>query len=174
MIFIDGENLFQAAKGENFKVSFEKLIKFLSKDFNLIRVYYYTGIPTIDIWDKNKETEKEFKERLSKQIKFLDKLALDYNFHIVTRPLVLKQGIIKEKGIDVNIASDIIWHGISGNYDTFILISGDRDLIECLERMKDNGKRVIIANFERNISREIKKIADRYINLSEIKKEIML
>lgn len=174
MIFIDGENLFQAAREEKFKISFEKLINLLKKDFNLIRVYYYTGIPTIKTWDKNKESEKEFKDRLSKQIRFLDKLALDYNFHIVTRPLIIDRGIIKEKGIDVNIASDIIWHGLSDNYDAFVLLSGDRDLIECLERMKDNGKRVIIANFERNISREIKKIADRYINLSEKKEEISL
>jgi len=40
--------------------------------------------------------------------------------------------------------------------------------------MKDNGKKVIIANFERNISREVKKIADKYINLSEKKEEISL
>jgi len=53
-------------------------------------------------------------------------------------------------------------------------LSGDKDLIECLERMKDNGKRVIIANFERNISRDVKKIADKYINLSELKDEIKL
>ena len=174
MIFIDGENLFKSSREENIKISFEKLIEFLSKGFNLIRVYYYSGIPTKTTWNKNKETEKEFQNKMNKQIQFLDKLALDFNFHIVTRPLIIRDGQIKEKGIDVNIASDIIWHGLSNNYDTFILISGDRDLIECLERMKDNGKRVIIANFDRNISREIKKIADKYINLSGIKEEISL
>ena len=174
MIFIDGENLFKSSREENIKISFEKLIEFLSKGFNLIRVYYYSGIPTKTTWNKNKETEKEFQNKMNKQIQFLDKLALDFNFHIVTRPLIIRDGKIKEKGIDVNIASDIIWHGLSNNYDTFILISGDRDLIECLERMKDNGKRVIIANFDRNISREIKKIADKYINLSGIKEEISL
>ncbi len=174
MIFIDGENLFKCAKDESIKIGFENLIGFLSKDYNLIRVYYYTGIPTKAIWNKNKESEKEFESRISRQINFLDKLALDFNFHVVTRPLVMDKGQVKEKGIDVNIASDIIWHGLSNNYDSFILISGDRDLIECLERMKDNGKRVIIANFEGKISREIKKIADKYINLSEKKEEIKL
>jgi uncharacterized LabA/DUF88 family protein len=174
MIFIDGENLFRSSRDEGIKISFSKLIGFLSRGFNLIRVYYYTGIPTQETWNRDKEAESEFKSKLSKQIKFLDKLALDYNFHVVTRPLVLDKGLVKEKGIDVNIASDIVWHGLSDNYDAFVLISGDRDLIECLERMKDNGKRVIIANFERNISREIKKIADRYVNLSASKEEIKL
>lgn len=174
MIFIDGENVFKCSKDENIKIDFIKLTKLLSKNFNLIRVYYYSGIPTEATWNKNKESEKEFKSRLSKQINFLDKLALDFNFHIITRPLVIDKGQVKEKGIDVNIASDIIWHGLSNNYDTFVLISGDRDLIKCLERMKDNGKRVIIANFEGKISREVKKIADKYINLSEKKDEISL
>ncbi len=174
MIFIDGENLFKCAKDENIKIGFQRLMRFLSKDFNLIRVYYYTGIPTKSTWNKNRETKREFEARLNKQINFLDKLALDYNFHIVTRPLVFDKGQIKEKGIDVNIAPDIIWHGLSNNHDAFVLISRDRDLIECLERMKDNGKKVIIANFEGKISREIRKIADKYINLSEKKDEISL
>lgn len=174
MIFIDGENLFKCARDEKIKIGFKKLVDFLSKDYNLIRVYYYSGVPTETSWDRNRETEKEFKIKLSKQIQFLDKLALDFNFHVVTRPLILDKGILKEKGIDVNIASDIIWHGLSDNYDSFILISGDRDLIECLERMKDNGKKVIIANFEGKISREVRKMADKYINLSEKKQEITL
>jgi len=174
MIFIDGENVFKCARDENIKIDFIKLVKLLSEGFNLIRVYYYSGIPTESTWNRNRESEEEFKRRLSKQIKFLDKLALDFNFHIITRPLVFDKGQVKEKGIDVNIASDIIWHGLSNNYDSFVLISGDRDLIECLERMKDNGKRVIIANFEGKISREIRKMADKYINLSEKKEMISL
>jgi len=84
--------LFQAARDENLKVSFEKLVALLSKGFNLIRVYYYTGIPTHETWNRNRETEKEFKIKLSRQIKFLDKLALDYNFHIITRPLIIDKG----------------------------------------------------------------------------------
>jgi len=174
MIFIDGGNLFQCAKEGNIKISFEKLIKFLSEGFNLIRVYYYIGIPTKKLWDKNKETEEEFENKLTKQRKFLESLAFNYNVHVITKPLVLDEGKRKEKGIDVNIASDIIWHGLSNNYDTFVLLSGDKDLLECLIRMKDNGKRVIVANFEGKISREIKKIADKYISLSSIKDKISL
>ena len=44
--------------------------------------------------------------------------------------------------------------------------------MDCLMRMKDNGKKVIVANFENRISREIKKIADKYINLSDYLEEI--
>ncbi len=165
MIFIDGGNLFNALRDYKIKVDFEKLINILSNDFNLIRVYYYTGIPTRKSWDKKKMTKKEFDNRLNNQLKFLENLEFNYNFHVIKKPLILEDGKMKEKGVDVNIASDIIWHGLSNNYDAFILISGDKDLMDCLIRMKDNGKRVIIANFENRVSREIKKIADRYINL---------
>ena len=53
-------------------IQIEKLTKFLSEGFNLIRVYYYIGIPTKRIWDKNKETEEEFENKLTKQRKFLE------------------------------------------------------------------------------------------------------
>ena len=46
--------------------------------------------------------------------------------------------------------------------------------MDCLIRMKDNGKRVIVANFEGRISREMKKLADKYINLSERINEIKM
>ena len=174
MIFIDGENLFNAIRENNFKIDYQKLTHFLSKGFNLIRVYYYTGVPTLKSWNKNKETKKEFFSKLNKQIGFLESLEFNYNFHVITKPLVLDNDKIKEKGIDVNIASDIIWHGLSKNYDTLVLISGDKDLMDCLIRMKDNGRRVIVANFEGKISREMKKIADIYINLSEYLNELKL
>jgi len=162
MIFIDGGNLFHCAKNEGIKIDFEKLVNYLSKGFNLIRVYYYTGLLTSD---KNSQQS-------NKQRAFLDSLAFNLNFDVITKPLININNKIFEKGVDVKIASDIIWHGLSNNYDSFILISGDKDLMDCLIRMKDNGKRVIVANFEGRISRELKKIADEYINLSDNLKDI--
>ena len=172
MIFIDGGNLFNAIRKEGIKIDYKKMIDFLSRDFDLIRTYYYTGIPTIKSWDQKKETKKEFYNKLNKQIKFLEDLELNYNFHVITKPLYMNNKKPIEKGVDVNIASDIIWHGLSNNYDSFILISGDKDLMDCLYRMKDNGKRVIVANFENRVSREIRKIVDKYINLSKHIEEI--
>ena len=172
MIFIDGENLFNALKDYKIKIDFQKLVNLLSRDFNLTRVYYYTGVPTRKNWDKNKETKKEFNDKLNRQMRFLENLEFNYNFHVVKKPLSFKGKVMREKGVDVNIASDIIWHGLSNNYDSFILISGDKDLMDCLIRMKDNGKKVMVANFENRISREIKRIADKYINLSDYIEEI--
>jgi len=136
------------------------------------RLFDYTGVPINRMWNKNKESKDSFEKRLNKQKIFLDNLAFDLNFHVITKPLVLEDNKIKEKGIDVNIATDILWHGLSNNYDTFVLLSGDKDLMDCLTRMKDNGKKVIVANFEGKISREVKRIADKYINLSDHLEEI--
>ncbi|MBU3923289.1 MAG: NYN domain-containing protein [Nanoarchaeota archaeon] len=165
MIFIDGGNLFHGAKNSGLELSYEKLIKFLSKDYDLIRVYYYTGVPKIG-GDKDKI------KNYNKQKGFLDYLEMKLNVDVVTKPLGSIAGRVFEKGIDVRIASDIIWHGLSSNYDVFILISGDKDLMDCLFRMKDNGKRVVVANFEGRVSKELKRIADEYINLSEHLEEI--
>jgi uncharacterized LabA/DUF88 family protein len=169
MIFIDGENLFQFSRENKIKIDFGKLVCFLSGGYHLIRVYYYTGIPTQKLWRKEKESKKQFESKLNKQLNFLE---INNNIEVIKKPLSLSNGKISEKGVDVKIASDIIWHGLSDNYDFFILLSGDKDLMDCLIRMKDNGKRVIVANFEGKISREMKKLADKYINLSEHLEEI--
>ncbi len=174
MIFIDGQNLFKLQNEINVKIDFKKLVEFLSFGFDLIRVYYYTGIPTMNHWDRKKESLKDFQKKLNKQIQFLDSLELKHHFEVIKKPLAISEGKLIEKGVDVKIASDIIWHGLSNNYDAFVLISGDKDLMDCLIRMKDNGKKVIVANFEGKISRELKKLADNYVNLSEHLEEIKL
>lgn len=174
MIFVDGSNLFQGARKHKIKIDFKKLINLLAEDYDIIRVYYYTGIPTKRTSFRKDESEEKFEKRFNKQKSFLDNLSLDLNFDVITKPLSLSGGKVVEKGIDVKIASDIIWHGLSNNYDVFVLISGDKDLMDCLVRMKDNGKRVIVANFEGRVSREMKKLADRYINLSEHINEIKM
>lgn len=171
MVFIDGNNLF---RGE-IKINYPKLIKFLSEQFedhHLVRVYYYIGIPTKAVWDKNYESWENFSKKLDKQIKFLDSLQFNHNFHVITRPLVLIDGKRREKGIDVHIACDVVWHGLSNNYDSCIIISGDKDLLEAIHRMKDCGKKVIVANFEKSISRDIIKLSDKYINLTKHKDKI--
>lgn len=172
MIFIDGGNLFHGAKAVGVDLDFGKLIKFLSEGYDLIRVYYYTGVPTLKVWNREKESRKVFERKQNRQKSFLDNLSYEFNVDVVAKSLVLMGGKIVEKGIDVRIASDIIWHGLSDNYDSFILLSGDKDLMDCLIRMKDNGKKVIVANFEDRVSRELKRIADCYINLSENLEEI--
>jgi len=44
--------------------------------------------------------------------------------------------------------------------------------MEVLRRMKDNGKKVIVANFKDAISRDMKRLCDTYIDLSKAKNEI--
>lgn len=174
MIFIDGQNLFQISKEKGVRFDISKIAELLSEGYDLIRVYYYTGIPTMNSWNRKKESLKDFQKKLNKQMQFLDSLELKHHFEVIKKPLGFSEGRLIEKGVDVKIASDIIWHGLSDNYDAFVLISGDKDLMDCLVRMKDNGKLVIVANFEGKISRELKKLADKYINLSEYLEKIKL
>lgn len=92
MIFIDGGNLFKGAKKEGISINFSDLITCISKDYNLIRTYYYTGIPHKKVWDKDHETEEVFTEKLNKQKGFLEGLEFNHNFHVTTKPLVLING----------------------------------------------------------------------------------
>jgi len=94
-----GGNLFNGTKRESIRISHRKLINFLSQGYNLVRTYYYTGIPHKKVWDKSKETKKEFETKLNNQLGFLEGLQFKHNFHVTTKPLVLVNGKRQEKGI---------------------------------------------------------------------------
>lgn len=50
-----------------------------------------------------------------------------------------------EKGVDVNLASDMI--SLNNSYDKAIIFSGDQDYIPAICRCKDMGKHVMSVNF---------------------------
>ena len=96
-VFIDGANLYQAAKALGFDVDYKRLLQTLSTDCRFIRAYYYTAL--LD--------EQEY----SPIRPLVD--WLDYNgYTMVTKPLkefTQPTGRRKFKGnMDVEIAVDVM------------------------------------------------------------------
>lgn len=160
LIFIDGGNVFHSVKEHNkvnsteFKINYEKLTSFLmteSKIAVLLRTYYYTGVP-VNISEAQKG--------------FLTRLEHIPNFEVRSKPLKMKNGKLIEKGVDVHIVTDMLWCGLNKHCEHIILVSGDEDLTEAINKLKENGIRVTIAAFKPNTSQKIMRAADAYIDLS--------
>ena len=85
----------------------------------------------------------------------------------------------KEKMIDIALATKAIEIAYQTNpypYDTFIIVSGDKDLIPTIQLIRRKlGKEVIIAGFRHDdpeinsLAYELDKEVDKVINLNEIK-----
>ncbi len=60
---------------------------------------------------------------------------------------MLKTQGYHEKGVDMQIAVDILAGAYEDTYDAVLLVSSDTDLIPALERMRTKGKRVEYVGF---------------------------
>lgn len=162
-IFIDGANIYHGAHDydKDYKLDYQKLAQLLEEETEteLIRTSFYTGVPE-DVPQK----EREFLEIID---------ALD-NFEVKTKPLREIDGERIEKGIDVQIASDMLYNGLQGHCQHVILVSGDDDLAPAVERLKDSGVVVTVAAYKKSASHDLVHAADRYVDLAEHLKDLEL
>jgi uncharacterized LabA/DUF88 family protein len=144
--FIDGQNLFYAAKKAfnydypNYDpVLLSRKICHKYPDWQLIKTYFYTGIPDI----KNDPQRHRFWQNK------LGKLSRIYSNEVVVykRQLVQHNYVYQEKGIDVKIAIDMVLLAMRNEYDVAVLFSQDQDFRELTN---------VVAEISKNQNRKIK------------------
>src|SRR3972149_8935864 len=69
--------------------------------------------------------------------------------------LLMSNGVYHEKGVNVQIAADMIYGTLRSEYDAFYLISSDTDLLPAVAIAKDEDKKVIYVGFENNMSKAL-------------------
>jgi uncharacterized LabA/DUF88 family protein len=151
-IFIDGSNLYHALKsnfGRN-DLYFSGFISKLCGSRPLFRTYYYNVLQDQTKWP---ETHKE-------QQDFLEVLRKTPYLEVRLGRTKVAQGIPVEKGVDVMLATDLLYFGWNNSYDVAILVSGDSDFGYALQAVKNMGKHVEVAYFENAISKDLLAIVD--------------
>lgn len=157
MIFIDYSNVFKSADRfkKGLRIDLNKLRKELSGNRILMRTYFY-GAESLD------------PEILKHQKKFHYNLRR-MGFHITTKPLRLRDGRKPvEKGVDTCLVSDILWLAFVDAYDTAIIVSGDEDFRDVVDKVKLLGKKIEIASFTNSITLRFKFTADKFMNLDSM------
>jgi len=162
MIFIDGSNMYHSLKAY-FKRTDIDLARFNQKLLgkrHLVRMYYYNAVVG----------KQEEPERFKDQEKFFKSVvALPYTELRLGRLVYTSQWPSSppfEKGVDVQLATDMITHAFKSNYDVAILVAGDNDFVGAIQAVKDNGKHVEVALFgQERTSRQLRDVADRIITL---------
>ncbi len=149
-IFIDGSNLYHSAKNSfgRHDINFTELANKLSAGRKLFRIYYYNV----------QQDPAQYPEGHREQQDFLD--ALRKTPYLEVRLGSTKKTSGAEKGIDVMIATDLLYFAWSDFYDVAILVSGDADFAYAVQAVKNMGKHVEVAYFESNISKDLLDICD--------------
>ncbi len=157
--FIDGANLYAAAKTLAFDIDYKKLLSWLGSESRLVRAFYYTALI--------EDTE------YSPLRPLID--WLDYNgYTMVTKPVkefTDQQGRRKIKGnMDIELAIDMM--EIAENVDHILLFSGDGDFRRLVESVQRKGVRVTVISTVQSqpamIADELRRQADHFLDLNEL------
>ncbi len=161
MIFIDGSNMYHSLKHhfQRTDVDIGKFVQRLLDRRRLVRTYYYNA----------RVGRKEEPERYRDQQKFFDSvMAVPYTELRLGRLVYVNWPSAPpyEKGVDIQLATDMITHSFKNNYDIAILVAGDSDYVGALQAVKDNGKNVEVALFgKERTSMQLREVADRIITI---------
>lgn len=157
MLFVDAQNIFHGAKDYEDGFSYDpvKLKDVLAEDYYMVRSYFF------DSYKPDSDDKDSFF------------YALDMNgYRVVDVPLRRRDDTFIEKGVDIRLTTEFIAHAYNDSYQTAILATGDDDYERAVEHVQDAGKRVVLASWDNNTGREMKRICDDYIKLDDIADDI--
>jgi len=148
-VFIDGNNLFHAARFHNIDIDYNRLLRVLLGDGRLLRAFFYTGV------DIGAERQQGFLLWMRRN-----------GFRVIQKELKTFYDGSRKANLDVEIAVDML--SLAGCYDTAVLVSGDEDFVYAVNAVAYKGCRVEIAGFRSNTAPKLIDVADYFIDLGEI------
>ena len=152
-VFIDGNNLFHAARFHNLDIDYNKLLRVLLGDGRLLRAFFYTGV------DVGAERQQGFLLWMRRN-----------GFRVIQKELKTFYDGSRKANLDVEIAVDML--SLAGCYDTAVLVSGDEDFVYAVNAVAYKGCRVEIAGFRSNTAPKLIDVADYFIDLGEIAERV--
>ncbi len=163
-IFIDGANLYAAARGLGFDIDYKRLLDLFASKGRLIRAFYYTAL----IEDQEYSPLRPLVD------------WLDYNgYTMVTKPtkeFTDAMGRRKIKGnMDIELAIDML--DMAQYLDHAVLFSGDGDFRRLVEAVQRRGVRVSVVSTLRSqppmAADDLRRQADTFIELQDLAPQVM-
>lgn len=158
-LFIDGANLYSAARSLGFDIDYRRLLGQFRGTGRLIRAYYYTAL----IEDQEYSPIRPLVD------------WLDYNgFSVVTKPIkefTDATGRRKMKGnMDIELAIDML--EMSPVLDHVVLFSGDGDFRRLIEAVQRRGLRATVISTIKSsppmMADELRRQADNFVELADL------
>ena len=158
-LFIDGSNLYAAARALSFDIDYRRLLTMFQGKGRLLRAFYYTAL-----------LEDQEYSSIRPLIDWLD-----YNgYALVTKPakeFTDSQGRRRIKGnMDIEIAVDVM--EMADRLDHVVLFSGDGDFRVLVEAVQRKGVRVSVVSTLRSqppmMADELRRQADVFVELQDL------
>ena len=163
LVYIDGGNLYRKVrektsgieKGQ--KLCHSSLVRHLTRGRGLVAKRYYVGIV------RDVDNTEKSKTLVHSQQKFLS--ALEREGFEIKRGRIVYDNTIREKGVDVKMAIDLVTDAVEDRYDTAIVVSSDTDLVPALQYVRAKGRKVEYIGFSYSFSWGMMKHSDTCVLL---------
>jgi uncharacterized LabA/DUF88 family protein len=148
--FIDNSNVFLGGRDAGWTVDWDKFQNFVSSTDPVWQIHFFAS-------------EKDPPIAVQKSFYQFIKNTLRWELHLYDlgrkTTKCLKCGDVNdthtEKGVDVGLATKMLILGLNKAYDTALLVSGDKDYLETVAFLKNQGLRVEIISWKKSISPEL-------------------
>ena len=163
-LFIDGANLYAAARALGFDIDYKRMLSVLGENARVFRAFYYTAL----IEDQEYSPIRPLVD------------WLDYNgYTMVTKPtkeFTDSYGRRKIKGnMDIELAIDVM--EMASIIDHVVLFSGDGDFRRLIEAVQRKGVRVTVVSTVKSsppmVADELRRQADHFVEMTDLTEEIV-
>ena len=148
IVLIDGSNFYFKLKDLKLQnlldFDFTSFATKLADGYRIAHATYYVGKVRTD---GTEHTQRLFNNQ-RKLFAYLKKHAFSYSLGY----LLKSDGRMHEKGVDVNIAVDILVATYENLCDRIIVVSSDTDLLPAIKKAKEKGKIVEYVGFSHKVS----------------------
>jgi uncharacterized LabA/DUF88 family protein len=143
-IFIDGGNFYRKIRKDDLipkgtQFNYVKFAEFLAKGRPVATKCYYIGIV------RNHDNTAKSQKMVESQQKLLT--GLENDGYEIKKGKIVYDNKIREKGVDVQLAIDLVIGAVENLYDIAIIVSSDTDLIPAIKYIKSKGKIVEYVGF---------------------------
>ncbi len=164
IVIIDGSNFYYKLKELNLpdihEFNYDLFVSHLTKNTKLISCFYCIGKIMA------KQNDVKARSMMAKQQSFVTKLQ-KLGFIIQFGYLLKSDNKFHEKGVDVQIAADILKGAYKDLYDTCFLVSSDSDLLPAITDAQSTGKAICYTGFRHRISYALLRTCKKHILFSE-------
>ncbi len=143
-VFIDGSNLYFKLRSLELsnltKFNYKEFASWLARDRKVVSCSYYVGVVKARSGNARSQQLRKGQQALFWSLSRQD-IAVKKGF------LMESGGAYHEKGVDVQIAVDILVGAYENLYDAALVLSSDTDLLPAMGKVKALGKEVEYVGF---------------------------
>lgn len=170
IVFIDNSNVFFGQRSAGWRIDAHGLHAFLEREGEIWQTFFFASVT-----DPPRYQQTAFYSFLKNQMRWEVVLYRLGQKTVLCRACGRSRTVPVEKGVDVGLATKLLTLANNRAFDTAILVAADRDYLETVRAVKNNGLRVEILAWRGTISPEMEGESSRpVVYFDDIRSDIEL